>query len=71
MPTEHQPLPLLLSVEQLAEVFGCSKEKIKRMLRRKELPGFKFGKCWYVRVEDLERKLASEVHSDGHLRRSQ
>ena len=70
MPTENE-LPILLSVEQLAKVFGCSREKIKRMLRRQELPGFKFGKCWYVRVEDLEQKLASAVQSEGHLRRAQ
>lgn len=69
MSAEHE-LPRLLTVEQLASLFVCSTEKIKRMLRRGELPGFKFGKCWFVRSEDLERELKSEVHSERHLRRS-
>lgn len=69
MPAEHE-LPRLLTVEQLASLFVCSKEKIKRMLRRGELPGFKFGKCWFVRSEDLEQELKTEVHSERHLRRS-
>ncbi|HYH00956.1 MAG TPA: helix-turn-helix domain-containing protein [Terriglobales bacterium] len=61
----------ILDVQQLAAFFDCSTEKIKRMLRSHQLPGFKFGKNWFVRVEDLERHLASAVESNSHLRRSQ
>lgn len=62
---------LILNVQQLASVFECSTEKIKRKLRGQQLPGFKFGKNWFVRVEDLEKYLASAVESTCHLRRPQ
>jgi excisionase family DNA binding protein len=44
----------VLGVDQLAEFFNCSTEKIKRLARRGELPAFKFGKTWFVREQDLE-----------------
>ena len=43
----------VLDVHDLARIFNCSAEKIKRMARRGELPAFKFGKIWYVRPNDL------------------
>jgi excisionase family DNA binding protein len=61
----------ILDVRDLAEIFKCSREKIKRMARRRDLPAFKFGKHWYVRQEDLERFLANQVQSGSHLRRDQ
>jgi excisionase family DNA binding protein len=61
----------ILDVDDLAEIFKCSREKIKRMARRGNLPAFKFGKHWYVRREDLERFLANQVESGSHLRRDQ
>jgi excisionase family DNA binding protein len=61
----------VLGVDQLATIFHCSTEKIKRMARQGALPAFKLGKVWYVREEDLERYLASQVHSSSHLRRDQ
>ena len=61
----------ILDVHDLAEIFNCSREKIKRMARRGNLPAFKFGKHWYVRREDLERFLANQVESGSHLRRDQ
>ena len=61
----------VLSVGDVAEIFKCSREKIKRMARRGELPAFKFGKHWYLRKDDLERYLCSRVELSGHLRRIQ
>jgi len=61
----------VFDLRDLAEMFQCSREKIKRMARRRDLPAFKFGKCWYVRQEDLERFLANQVQSGSHLRRDQ
>ncbi len=61
----------VLDVHDLARIFNCSAEKIKRMARRGELPAFKFGKIWYVRPNDLEQFLANAVESNGHLRRIQ
>jgi excisionase family DNA binding protein len=50
----------VLDIGDIAEMFNCSREKIKRMARRGEIPAFKFGKHWYVRRDDLERFLATE-----------
>ncbi len=61
----------VLDVGDIAEIFKCSREKIKRMARRREIPAFKFGKHWYVRKSDLECFLASRVELTGHLRRIQ
>ena len=61
----------MLDIGDLAEIFKSSREKIKRMARRGDLPAFKFGKHWYVRQEDLEGFLADQVKSGSHLRRDQ
>lgn len=61
----------IFDVRDVAEMFKCSREKIKRMARRGELPAFKFGKHWYVRKDDLERFLSGRVELRGHLRRIQ
>jgi len=61
----------VLDVRDLADIFKCSREKIKRMARRGNLPAFKFGKHWYVRQDDLEHFLANQVQSGSHLRRDQ
>jgi excisionase family DNA binding protein len=61
----------VLDVGDIAEIFKCSREKIKRMARRGELPAFKFGKHWYLRKDDLERFLSGRVELNGHLRRIQ
>jgi excisionase family DNA binding protein len=61
----------VLDVGDVAEMFKCSREKIKRMARRGELPAFKFGKHWYLRKDDLERFLSGRVELSGHLRRIQ
>ena len=61
----------VLDVGDVAEIFKCSREKIKRMARRGELPAFKFGKHWYLRKDDLERYLSGRIELSGHLRRIQ
>lgn len=61
----------VLDIRDIAEMFKCSREKVKRMARRGEIPAFKFGKHWYVRKTDLERFLAERVELTGHLRRIQ
>jgi excisionase family DNA binding protein len=57
-----------LSAGDVAKIFKCSRETIKRMARRGELPAFKFGKHWYLRKDDLERYLSSRLELRGHLR---
>jgi excisionase family DNA binding protein len=61
----------VLDVDDIARLFKCSREKVKRMARAGELPAFKLGKCWYVRRNDLERFLAHKVESSCHLCRIQ
>jgi excisionase family DNA binding protein len=61
----------VLDVGDVAEIFKCSREKIKRMARRGDLPAFKFGKHWYLRKDDLERFLSGRVELNSHLRRIQ
>ena len=61
----------VLDIHDVAEIFQCSAEKIKRMARRGELPAFKFGKVWYMRSDDLELFLSDKVESNRHLRRVQ
>jgi len=72
--SERRPdsaLDRILDIRDLAEIFKCSREKIKRMARGGNLPAFKFGKHWYVRQDDLEQFLANQVQSGSHLRRDQ
>jgi excisionase family DNA binding protein len=61
----------VLDVDDIAELFNCSREKIKRMARSGGLPAFKFGKHWYVLRDDLEHFLSDKVESSRHLRRIQ
>lgn len=61
----------ILDVGNIAELFNCSREKVKRMARSGELPAFKFGKRWYVLRGDLEHFLSDKVESNRHLRRIQ
>ena len=71
--TERGPMgpKNVLGVDDIAGLFNCSREKIKRMARSGELPAFKFGKRWYVLREDLEHFLSDRVESSRHLRRIQ
>ena len=43
----------VLDIGDIAELFNCSREKVKRMARSGELPAFKFGKRWYFLRNDL------------------
>jgi excisionase family DNA binding protein len=57
-----------LTVADLAATFGCCDETIKRMARRGQLPGFKFGRAWYFSKTQIADLLA-RLSSAGHLRR--
>jgi excisionase family DNA binding protein len=61
----------VFDVGEIAAVFKCSREKIKRMARRGELPAFKFGNHWYVRRNDLESLIQHRLQCFCHLRRLQ
>jgi excisionase family DNA binding protein len=59
----------VLGVDELAVLFGCSTEKIKRQARKGELPAFKFGKSWYVREQDLRTFIDRAVETGADPRR--
>ncbi|RAH97837.1 hypothetical protein DLJ53_28820 [Acuticoccus sediminis] len=48
--------PQALLPRHVAERWGCSEATVRRMLRNKELPGFRAGgKLWRIRLEDVVR----------------
>jgi excisionase family DNA binding protein len=62
-------LSKVLGIDELANFFGCSTEKIKRQARKGELPAFKFGKSWYVREQDLQSFIERAVETGADPRR--
>jgi excisionase family DNA binding protein len=58
--TSPSSLGRILRVDEIAELFHKSREMVKRELRERKLPGFKFGRSWYVREADLDRHFRRE-----------
>lgn len=52
------PLPRLLSLEDTAEVLGCSMKTLRRMIEAKTLPVVRLGRLIRVHPEDLTRLIA-------------
>lgn len=51
----------LLTVAEVAKKLKVSEETVKRMLRLKQLPGYKItGGAWRVSTLDLEQYLAQQ-----------
>ena len=51
---KHQHgLERLLTVEQVAEYLNVDKFTVYRLLAQKKLPGFKVGREWRFRQEDI------------------
>jgi excisionase family DNA binding protein len=65
----------LLTINMAAEYLHCAPETVRRMLRRGELPGVKFGKFWRVPLEGLRqmetRALAGEATKGKTLQRDE
>ena len=58
----HQTLevdPKLFNVSELASIFRCDPETVKRQARSGKLPGFKFGKSWFFRLQDVNSMIDS------------
>ena len=53
--------PHLLTVEDLASLLGLSHRGARHVLERGELPGFRLGRRWYLRREDLDAVAAEKV----------
>jgi excisionase family DNA binding protein len=57
-----------LTADELAAIFSCHCETVKRMARTGQLPGFKFGRRWFFPKTQLNDLLA-RLSSASHLRR--
>jgi Helix-turn-helix domain len=53
----------VLTVGEVAAFFRCDPETVKRQARRGRLPGFKFGKFWYFRQQDIDNMIDTELAS--------
>jgi hypothetical protein len=53
----------LVGVSELAAYFRCDPETVKRQARSGKLPGFKFGKSWFFRLQDIDGMIDSAIHA--------
>ncbi len=58
--TPTGPAPLL-TVEDLAAYLSLSARGAREILQRGELPGFRVGRRWYLRREDLDAAVADKA----------
>jgi len=52
---------VFLTVTEVAELFRCDSETVKRQARSRKLPGFKFGKAWFFRSRDIEGMIDDAI----------
>jgi hypothetical protein len=61
---EHLAIdPRLFDVSELAAYFRCDPETVKRQARCGKLPGSKFGKSWFFRLQDINGMIDTAIHS--------
>ena len=60
-PVAAAPAPRFLTAEDLGQVLGITSRGARLLLERGELPGFRLGRRWYLRPEDLAAAVASKV----------
>jgi hypothetical protein len=53
--------PKLFTVSELAAIFRCDPETVKRQARNGKLPGFKFGKSWFFRMRDIDGMIDTAI----------
>jgi len=56
----HPHLPRLLEVHEVAFLMKCSQETVRRLIRRGELIGVRFGNQWRVDPVDLQAYIESQ-----------
>jgi excisionase family DNA binding protein len=55
-----------LSVEEIAEHLGVTKDSVYRWIERNELPAHKVGKLWKFKKEEVDEWVRSgHAHGDG------
>jgi hypothetical protein len=50
-----------LTVSEVAKLFRCDPETVKRQDRSRKLPGFKFGKAWFFRPRDIDAMIDGAI----------
>lgn len=60
----------LLTVDETAQYLSCTPTTVRRMLRRGDLRGVKFGKFWRVPREVLRRVEAEALDENAGVERS-
>ena len=50
-----------LTVEEVAKRLRLSEETVKRLLRKKELPGSKIGGSWRISKQQFDRYLQEKL----------
>ena len=53
----------LLDVSELAAYFRCDPETVKRRARTGKLPGFKSGKSWFFRWQDINGMIDAAIQA--------
>ncbi|QNI30852.1 helix-turn-helix domain-containing protein [Alloacidobacterium dinghuense] len=50
-----------LTVNEVAQLFRCDPETVKRQARSRKLPAFKFGKAWFFRPRDIDAMIDDAI----------
>ena len=65
---DSTPAPEVLKVAELAEYLRVHPTTVYRLLRRKQLPGFRVGGEWRFSLQEIDRWCAEEDHTSRSLR---
>jgi excisionase family DNA binding protein len=57
------PVPEILKVAELAEYLRVNPATVYRLLRRKQLPGFRVGGEWRFNLDEIDRWSGEEEHT--------
>ena len=57
-----------LTVGEVAELFRCHPETIKRQAKLGTLPAFKLGKYWYFRRSDIQKFMEDAVQARAGIK---
>jgi len=55
MAEERSTLPKLMTVQELAEYLRVHPATVYKLLRHRQLPGFRIGTDWRFQPEEIER----------------
>jgi excisionase family DNA binding protein len=53
----------IYGAEKIAKFFGVTKDTAREWCKKGKLPGFKIGKEWKVRVEDLQKMIERKIRT--------